>query len=66
MGSSFRTHERVVNKHCSTCGASKGHRYVEVKSALWLRLVLAIFTFGIGNSFLKKWKTQCSGCGTLN
>jgi hypothetical protein len=64
MKKSVRTHERVVNKHCPSCGANKGHRYVEVKQALWLRAALLFSIIGI--FFLKTWKTQCTGCGSIN
>lgn len=71
MASSVRTHERVVNKFCPSCGSEKGHRYVEVKKASTLtHLLLFIITGGLGNLYIwwfkSPFKTQCSACGSIN
>jgi predicted RNA-binding Zn-ribbon protein involved in translation (DUF1610 family) len=68
MGYSIRTHERVVDKFCPSCGQKKGHKMVETKRPFWFHIIIILFTCGLGYLFISssKWSALCSSCGSLN
>jgi len=64
---SVRTHRRVENKYCRTCGTKTAHEAVESKRGAWVILVW-LFTSFLAAPFLRRrvWKWQCTQCNTLN